>query len=117
MTDTLDTSEEAQILELVVRKQLEIEQLQEEVATLKAYFKERGDQYPVGSKNIGKFYLKVTTNRRVDDTLARTQLSATVYNRLTKKVIDSTLAKKSLTDEQYNKIVKTYENRIEIGLR
>lgn len=115
--DMLAVEEEAQFLESIVRKQLEIQRLEEEVATLKSFFKQRPEAYPTGTKQVGKFYIKVTTNRRVDDTLAKQTLGVTEYKRLTKQVIDGTLAKKILPPNRYDQIVKTYDNRIEIGLR
>jgi len=117
MVEELHQSEEEALLEKIVRNQLEIARLQEENDTLKGFIKERPEAYPVGTKHVGKFYLKVTTNRRVDDATARRELDPVTYDRLTKKVIDSTLAKRVLPPATYEKIVKVYENRIEVGLR
>jgi hypothetical protein len=119
MTDNmLDTTEEEALAEKIVRNMLEIERLQAEVDVLKDYFKSRPEAYPAGlKKEIGKFFVRVSANRRVDDGLAKRELPAMLYKRASKTVIDSTLAKKMLTEEQYNKIVKNYDNRIEVGLR
>jgi chaperone required for assembly of F1-ATPase len=116
MTDKLSQTEEEAALERIVRNQLKIAELNAENDTLKGFFK-GNSAYPAGTKKeVGKFYIKVTTNTRVDDGLARINLDSRTYNRLTKKVIDGTLAKKSLGSDAYAKIVKTYDNRIEIGL-
>lgn len=117
MSENISLTEEEQALEIIVRNQLLIAELEEQNKTLKTFFKERQEAYPVGSKKeVGKFYIKVTKNSRVDNALALKYLSANVYNRLIKKVIDPVAAKRSLTPEQYAKISKVYENKIEVGL-
>jgi hypothetical protein len=116
MTETLTQTEEEQVAERIVRNQLAIKELEEENTLLKQYFK-GSDAYPAGeTKEVGKFYIKVTKNTRVDDGLARASLPASEYNRLSKQVIDGTLAKKVLSAERYAKIQKVYDNKIEIGL-
>lgn len=117
MSESITLTEEEQALELIVRNQLKIAELEEENRTLKAFFKERDSAYPAGSKKeVGKFYIKVSTNQRVDDALAKLHLDGRTYQRLTKTVIDSVKAKRALTPEQYAKIQKTYDNKIEVGL-
>lgn len=117
MSDNITQTEEERALELIVRNQLKIAELEEQNRTLKAFFKERNAEYPTGSKKeVGKFYIKVSSNTRVDDALARLHLNSRVYNNLTKTVIDSVKAKRALTPEQYAKISKVYDNKIEVGL-
>jgi hypothetical protein len=118
MSDTLNMDEEGLLLEQIVRNKLEIERLQAENDTYVQYFKDRPDAYPTGTKKeIGKFYVKVSTNQRIDDALARKNLKVAEYNKLTKKVIDTTLARKILAEDQLAKITKVFENKIEVGLR
>lgn len=114
--DTLTQTEEEQVAERIVRNQLAIKELEEENATLKQYFKSN-EAYPAGvTKEVGKFYIKVTANARVDDALARANLGLATYKRLSKTVIDGPMAKKILAPDQYAKIQKVYDNKIEIGL-
>lgn len=118
MSDGVITlTEEEEALELIVRNQLKIKELEEQNAVLKGFFKERKEAYPAGSKKeVGKFYIKVSTNMRVDDALAKLHLPAQKYNRLTKTVIDPVKAKKALTPAEYAKVQKVYDNKIEVGL-
>lgn len=113
----LDAQEEEQVLDRFVRNQIKIKELEEENATLKTYFKERPTDYPAGlNKKVGRFYIKVTGQTRVNDALARKTLPVAVYKRLSKQVIDGPAAKKALTPEEYAAILNTYDNRLEIGL-
>jgi len=115
--DSLTPTEEEQVLERIVRNQLQIKALEEENTALKGFFKQNDEAYPAGTtKEVGKFFIKITRSTRVDDGLARRNLDPDVYHRLTKETIDGTLAKKGLPTEDYEKIVKVYDNRIEIGL-
>lgn len=115
MSDTLTQTEEEQLLELVVRSQLEIARLEEVVKNAKSFFKQEA-LYPAGTnKEVGKFYIKVGESKRVDDKLARTVLGED-YKVFTKETIDGIKAKRELAPDVYAKIQKTYENRIEIGL-
>lgn len=112
----LEQSEEEQVLELITRNQLEIKRLQEENDQLKGFFKGNSNAYPVGRKEVGKFYIQVSENRRVDDKLARETLDSEVYERVSKQVVDTAKAKRFLTEEQYASIQKVYDNKIEVGL-
>jgi len=117
MTDVLNSADEAAILEQFVRNKLAIEELEAQQNTIKTFFKERAEAYPAGTdRKNGKFYIKITENKRVDDTLARRHLTATQYRQLTKTVVDGTLARKVLSEKDYAKIVKHYDHKIEIGL-
>lgn len=113
----LDMQTEEQVLERIVRNKMQIEELLAENATLTDYFRERNDQYPAGTKkSVGKFYIRVTKNARIDDTLARKVLTSKEYDLVSKKVVDTARAKRYLLPSVIEKITKTYENRIEIGL-
>lgn len=112
----LEKTEEEQVLEILVRNQLEIKRLQEENDKLKSFFKGNEAAYPVGRREVGKFYIQVTENKRVDDKLARSVLPGSDYKLACKTVIDSTFAKRVLTEDQYASIQKKFENKIEVGL-
>lgn len=118
MAETLAVSEEEQVLERIVRNQLEIARLQEENDTLKQFFKQADEVYPVGTKkDVGKFYIRVTSNTRLDEGLARKELGTAWWNRVKKEALDTARAKAILPVHLREKITKTYENRIEVGLR
>lgn len=117
MSENITQTEEERALELIVRNQLKIAELEEENKLLKGFFKERKDAYPAGAtKEVGKFYIKVSTNRRVDNALALSKLSSLQYKQVSKTVIDPVAAKRYLSPEKYAEIVKTYDNKIEVGL-
>lgn len=119
MTELINLSvdEEVAIADRIVRNKLRIKELTEENDILLARYKNDEVGYPAGTyKEHGQFYVKVTTNQRVDDALAKAKLNTNEYKRLSKTVIDPTLAKRVLTAERYNLIVKRYDNKIEVGL-
>jgi len=116
-SEMLDPAEFSSVAEIIVRNQLKIKELTEQNDTLKAFFKENSEEFPVGSSTVvGKFYIKVTKNSRVDDKLARELLSVRDYNVNSKMVIDSAHAKARLAPDVYTSIQKVYENKIEVGL-
>lgn len=113
----MDAQTEEQVLERIVRNKIMMEELAAENATLTEYFRERSDEYAAGTvKRVGKFYIRVTKNERIDDTLAKKNLDANTYRQLSKTVIDSTRARHYLQPSLLDKITKKYDNRIEIGL-
>lgn len=112
----LEKTEEEQVIEILVRNQLEIKRLQEENDKLKSFFKGNEAAYPVGRREVGKFYIQVTENKRVDDKLAQSALLPGDYRAVTKQVIDTATAKRVLTEDQYASIQKKYDNKIEVGL-
>lgn len=116
MTEFLTTTETDSALEAIVRKQQQIKELQEEVDVLKGYFRDE-DRLPAGTLFAsGKFYVKVTANERIDDSLAKTELDAFKYNTVAKRVIDTKKARALLSPEELGKIVKRYENKVEVGM-
>lgn len=120
MSEVLDQTEEEQVIERIVRNQLEIKRLQEENDTLKAYFKERDNSYPAGTRReVGKFYVQISENTRIDDKLAKSVLSASEYNAVSNRVIDSQAARKRFMfkPDILNAITKKFDNRVEVGLR
>lgn len=117
MVDALDAQTEEQILERIVRNKMAADELLAENEQLKAFFKERPDEYVAGSKKeVGKFYIRVTKQTRIDDALARKELSPKEYGWVKKEVVDSAKAKRYLAADVYEKISKKYDNRIEVGL-
>lgn len=117
MTDTLEPELEEQMLERIVRNQLEIKALTEETERLKGYYKERSNDYKAGDfRTVGKFYIKFSANQRIDDALARQNLTAGEYKNIAKLVVDSAKAKKLLTPTVYENIQKRYDNKVEVGL-
>ena len=115
--NVLALDEEQQVLDRLVRNQIKIKELTEENDLLKGYFKQRPDTYPAGlKKKVGQFYIKITGQTRVNDSMARKVLPVAVYKRLSKQVIDGPAAKKALTEAEYEAIITTYDNRIEVGL-
>lgn len=117
MSDTLAPNEEAELVERMARNKLTISELEAENALLAAYYKDK-ERFPAGTyrEYDGRFYVKITSNSRVDDALAKTKLPANQYNRLTKKVIDGTVAKKVLDPTALASITKVYDNKVEVGL-
>lgn len=117
MTDKLEQSEEQAVLERIVRAQLLKKQLEEEIELLKGYFKERPEAYPAGATiTRGKFYVKVSENGRIDDTLAREVLGLSGYRQVAKLTVDPKLARRRLSGEQIEQITKKFANRLEVGL-
>jgi len=117
MTDNLTQTEEEIALERIVRNQLAIKELEAENEQLKQFFKDRPEQYPAGAAlERGKFYIKITKSTRIDDKLARDNLSAARYRSVSKMTVDTTAARRYLNETELAKITKTYDNRIEIGL-
>lgn len=113
----LDAQTEEQILERIVRNKMEIDARTAENETLKAFFKERPDVYVAGEKReVGKFYIRVTKQTRIDDALARKTLTKNQWEYVKKEVVDAARAKRYLTPSQYEEISKKYDNRIEVGL-
>lgn len=103
-------------LERFVRNQLAIAELNAEQETIKGFFKAQ-ETLPAGtSKTIGKFYIRITSNTRIDQKLAEQKLSYPALKSVSKLVVDPVLARKRLDADVLAKITKVYENRIEIGL-
>lgn len=99
----------------IVRAQLTIDALNEEVAELKAVLRNtKSADYE--RENGPKIIVKVTPNTRIDDGLARKALDEDTYNTVSKQTIDTAKARAFLNDEQLAKITKTYDNKVEVRL-
>lgn len=117
MTDGLAHDEEAMALEQIVRNQLAIAELEEQNAMLKQFFKDRPEQYPVGTKiQRGKFTLSVSAFSRIDQKLAEQVLNPSELVLVSSMKVDSTKARRYLEDELIEKISKQYDNRLTFGL-
>lgn len=117
MSEFLSEDEEQRVLERYVRNSLAIKELEQEQEVLKQFFKDRPNVYPAGTHTErGKFYVKVSSNSRIDDKLANQNLDYRTYNSVTRKTVDPKLARARLSEVDLAKITKVYENRIEIGL-
>lgn len=118
MTESLTQLEEEAILERYMQNAVAIAELQEQNEQLKSFFKGRDAEYPAGTTTErGRFYIKVSSNTRIDDTLAKRILTTSRYNNLSKSVIDPVKARRMLDADTLAKITKAYDNRIEIGVR
>lgn len=117
MTDELTESEAEQILDRIVRNQLAIKELQEQNDALKLFFKERPETFSAGTTNqFGRYYIKVSSNERIDQALADRTLSEKEKQYTYRRVIDPRLARRYVPAAKLAKIIKKYDNRIEVGL-
>lgn len=116
MEEALSHDEESAVLERIVRNQLAMKELQEETDMLKQFFKDRPERYTVGTHTRGRFYVKITTNTRIDQKLAEKALSPMKLRSISSLKVDSAKARAILDEVQLAKITKTYDNKLEIGL-
>ena len=117
MSDALTQCEEEAVLERIVRNQLLVKEIEEETALLKQFVKDRPEIYAAGTtKTVGRFYVKVSTNQRIDNELAARHLNSALFKRVSKTVIDPVVARRHLSAADLAKITKVYDNRIEVGL-
>lgn len=118
MSEFLSNEEMESVLERYVQNDIAIKELQEQNALLKSYFKGATDEFQPGQTVLynNKYYIKVSSNTRIDDKLARRKLAGSKYNRIAKTVVDPVLARRVLTESELSEITKTYDNRIEIGI-
>jgi len=114
MSDALTGAELEGVLEKYVRNKMAMEALAEENETIKGYFKQDNPEF--GKKVFGRFYIQTSRNARVDDKLAREQLTDDEYQDYSKRVIDGPVAKRFLTPAQYELIQKESAPKIEIGI-
>lgn len=113
-----DNFSEHTLAEQAVRLQIEIAERQEKLDAIKNYFK---FNY-AGAHGIHEFQavtgakleVKVTKNERIDDNLARTELSAQDYKRVSKATVDTKKARALLDESKLSKITKVYDDKIEI---
>lgn len=120
MAEQLSADEEEAILERIVRNQLEIQRLQEENDTLKGFYKQDGQQFKAGTyREVGKFYIRVTENRRLDEALIREVMPESNYSGYYKSVPDTAKIKRTFgqNEAHMKKLYKTFANRIEVGLK
>lgn len=120
MTHSPDqTSALTEAAEEIARVNIQIAELTEYKNTLLSVFKNADTNLPPRTVpySFGKVDVKVSAAGRIDDGLARRNLSVELYKSVCKQSIDTTLARKVLTDEQVSSITKKYDNKIEIKLR
>lgn len=103
-----------QFIESAVRIQLRIKELEAQLAEGKELVRTYFDE--PGTHKVGKFFVKVTTNSRLDDGLARKVLDADVYDLVSKQTLDTAKARAHLTPTTLAEVTKTYDNRIELGI-
>lgn len=114
----IDHNEESALFERIVANQLQIAELQAENDKLKDFIRTNPELYPVGTqKSVGKFYVKVMKNERIDDALARKALGSDTYDMVAKTTLDTRKARTFLNEEDLAKITKTFEPKVEVGLR
>lgn len=100
----------------IVRAQLEIEKLTAQVNSLKdTYFRE-GSSTVLTREGRPDIEVKVTSNKRIDDKLAKENLGANTYAAVSKTVIDTAKARAFLDAEELAAITKTYDNKVEVKL-
>lgn len=99
----------------IVRLQLEIAERQEELDTLKGYFRNTQSK-DVTSEDGPAIIVKVSPNTRIDDNLARKALDPDTYATVSKTVIDTAKARAFLDDQSLAKITKIYDNKVEVKL-
>jgi hypothetical protein len=103
------------LAEQIVRAQLQRDALDEQIASLKAEFRD-GQSEDLEKDGRPKIIVKVTPNSRIDDRLAREHLDEELYFNLSKRSIDTAKARAFLTNEDLAKITKHYENKVEVKL-
>ena len=99
----------------IAENQLKIKELTEQNTQLKEFFRQndRG-QYPLEKDGQPTLIVKVTSNSRIDDKLARDFLRDGVYDEVSKQTIDPVIARRKLSPSDIAKITKEYDNKIEI---
>jgi hypothetical protein len=103
------------VAEQIVRDQLEIERLTARVQENKSLFRE-GSSTDLEREGRPTFIVKVTSNTRIDDKLAKEHLAPEVYRTVSKTVVDTAKARAFLSDEELSIITKHYENKVEVKL-
>lgn len=116
MGDNLSMGELESVMERIVRNNLAIKEIEAENEALKGFFKGNPAFEAGTTVTSGKFYVKVSTNRRIDDALARRVLTGPQYSSVSKISVDPIKARRTLPETTLAKITKVYDNRIEIGL-
>lgn len=81
---------------LIFEKQAEIAYLQEQVDELKSLFKNNDYYSNPGSYQLGDVTLKVASNARIDDKLARKHLSEDMYQLVSQPTVVPALARRYL---------------------
>ena len=95
------------------------EAIDAEIAELKDTFRNTETQVYVDESNAGgpSFIVKVTPNKRIDDTLARKFLDEETYNSVSKQTIDTAKARAFLSAEDIEAITKVYDNKVEVQVQ
>lgn len=108
-----------QAAEAIAEINLQIAELEEQKKGLLNVFKNE-DNGLVPRKepyDFGRVQVKVSEYTRIDDGLARRNLTEDDYGRLTKQTLDTTLARKVLKPETLELITKRYDNKIEVKIK
>jgi len=109
--------DEYDVAERIVRNKLEIQRLTEENTALSSFFRQDDPK----TKNLERdgrptIIVKVIPNQRIDDGLAKRELSATEYKTVSKQTVDTAKARALLSAAKLEKITKRYDNKVEVSL-
>lgn len=109
--------DEYDLAERIVRNKLKIAELTEENNTIAAYWKQNDPATRVYERE-GRtpIQVRVTSNNRIDDSLARKNLDPNTYLTVTKSAVDPAKARAILTAAELESITRHYDNRIEVSL-
>ena len=108
--EQLTPAELEQTLDRIARLELDAKLKQEEAGMLKDYL--RG--FEPGTYKYGKYVLKISSNKRLDDKLAQKVLDADLYKMVSKTTLDTAMARVTLGDEVLESITKVYDNKVEV---
>lgn len=111
--------ERKEAAEKFFRNQLTIKELEAENAELKEFWRNE----PLVSEDSenyqefdGRFYIKRTPNKRIDDGFARKALSKKRYELVAKQTIDTAKARALLTDKELESVTKVFDDKVEVGI-
>lgn len=109
--------DEYDVAEAIVRKQLEIKELTEQVNGLKSFFRQQEESVTLTREGRPDLFVQVTPNARLDSSLAETYLDLETWRKVSKEVLDTALARRILSPEELAKITKTFEPKIEVKIK
>ena len=103
----------------IARINVQIAELTEYKNQLLEVFKNPDTDLPPRSEpyDFGDVEVKVSTNVRLDDGLARRNLTPANYEIVSKTTLDTGKARKVLTADELATITKTFDNKIEVRLK
>lgn len=109
--------DEYDLAERIVRNKLKIKELTEENDQIAAYWKQNDPATKVYERE-GRvpIQVRVTSNNRIDDGLAKLNLDPATYQTITKLTVNPTKARAILTAAELESITRHYDNRIEVTL-